>query len=98
MRRADAIALLNEHAAELRSAGVKHVSLFGSVARDEAGNESDVDLVVETIKPLTLFTIGPLSDLFAALLGRPVDLIDKTGFDRAKRLQRETRGDLIHVF
>ncbi len=99
MRRDDAIRILREHAEELRREGVRHVSLFGSVANDNASSESDVDLIVETVpeRPLTLFTIGPLHDLFASLLGRPVDLIDKDGFERAERLKRRA-GEIVHVF
>lgn len=75
------------------------MSLFGSVANDNATGESDVDLIVETApeRPLTLFTIGPLHDLFASLLGRPVDVIDKDGFDRTSRLKRRA-GEIVHVF
>ena len=48
MRRADAPRLLSGHTTELQSRfGVASLSLFGSVARDEAGPESDVDLLVE---------------------------------------------------
>lgn len=99
MRRDEAVRILRGHAEELRREGVAHVALFGSVARDSARRESDVDLIVETTpdRPLTLFTIGPLHDLFEKLLGCPVDVIDKDGFDRAKRLQRRA-GDLVHVF
>lgn len=99
MRRDVAINLLREHAELLRHEGVAHVSLFGSVARDTANSGSDIDLVVETSpgRPLTLFTIGPLHDLFASILGRPVDVIDKVGFERAERLKRRA-GDLVHVF
>lgn len=99
MKRAEAIRILQEHAEEIRREGVRHVSLFGSVARDSAGADSDVDLVIETApeKPVTLFTIGPLHDLFARLLGTPVDVIDKDGFERAERLKRRA-GELVHVF
>lgn len=99
MRREEAIRILREHADDLRREGVAHVSLFGSVARDAASAMSDVDLIVETTpdRPMTLFTIGPMHDLFAALLGRPVDIIDKDGFARADRLQRRA-GELVHVF
>jgi uncharacterized protein len=99
MRRDLAISLLREHAEILRREGVAHVSLFGSVARDAAHPDSDVDLVVETTpeRPLTLFTIGPLHDLLASILGQPVDVIDKAGFERAERLKRRV-GDLVHVF
>jgi predicted nucleotidyltransferase len=99
MRRDDAIRILREHADVLRREGIAHVSIFGSVARDAAGPDSDVDLIVETLPghPLTLFTIGPLHDLLAVLLGASVDIIDKAGFERAERLRRRA-GDLVHVF
>ena len=41
------IATLRAHAAELRQAGIRHVALFGSLARGEAGGDSDIDLVAE---------------------------------------------------
>jgi predicted nucleotidyltransferase len=99
MRRDDAIRILKEHADLLRHEGVAHISLFGSVARDAAGADSDVDVVIETApgRPLTLFTIGPLHDLLTRLLGTPVDVIDKAGFERADRLRRRA-GELVHVF
>ncbi|MDX2234777.1 MAG: nucleotidyltransferase domain-containing protein [Hyphomonadaceae bacterium] len=100
MTREDALRLIRQHADELRRAGVAHVSLFGSLARDEAGPQSDVDLVVEPApgRPITLFTIGPLQDRFAAILGRPVDVIAKSGFDAATRLKARAADDLVPVF
>ena len=41
------IAILRLHEAELRQAGIRHLSLFGSVARGDAETDSDVDLVAE---------------------------------------------------
>ena len=35
------IATLRDHAAELRQAGIRHVGLFGSLARGEASPASD---------------------------------------------------------
>jgi len=35
------------HRPELTRAGVRRLGVFGSVARDEAGPESDVDILVE---------------------------------------------------
>ena len=98
MIRADVIATLLGRADELRASGVVHVTLFGSVARDKAGPDSDVDLIVETSpdKLITLFTLGPLHDQFAAILGRPVDILAKAGFERSLRLRQSA--DLVHVF
>jgi uncharacterized protein len=44
MRRADAISLLKLHEAELKTLGVEHLYIFGSTARNEARNDSDIDL------------------------------------------------------
>ncbi len=41
------IAILRAHEAELRRAGIRHLSLFGSVARGDAEAGSDVDLAAE---------------------------------------------------
>jgi predicted nucleotidyltransferase len=41
------IATLRIHEAELRKAGIRHLSLFGSVARGDAEADSDVDLAAE---------------------------------------------------
>jgi uncharacterized protein len=54
---------------------VKSLELFGSVARDEARHDSDVDLLVEFSHPLGLFHffIG-LKQYLESLLGCQVDL------------------------
>ena len=44
MTRDEAIARLKRSEADLKKAGVAHVYLFGSTARDEARPDSDVDL------------------------------------------------------
>jgi hypothetical protein len=44
MERTEAIAKLKQHEAELKRLGVEHLYLFGSTARNEAGEDSDVDL------------------------------------------------------
>jgi uncharacterized protein len=47
MRRDDALTILKAQGDALRGHGVRSLSLFGSTARDEAGADSDVDLLVE---------------------------------------------------
>lgn len=47
LKRDDVIALLKASKSELEKFKVKSLLIFGSVARDEANNESDVDLLVE---------------------------------------------------
>lgn len=47
MTRDDVIATLRAHEAALRLKGVAHAALFGSLARGEAGADSDIDIMVE---------------------------------------------------
>jgi len=71
------IAILRAHEADLRAAGIRHLSLFGSVARGDAESGSDVDLAAE-LDPnagIGLFGIVALQRHLAELLGRRVDLL-----------------------
>ena len=47
MQRDQVLSILNAHQADLQSLGVKSLEIFGSVARDEARPDSDVDCLVE---------------------------------------------------
>ena len=53
---------------------VGSLRLFGSLARDEGGPQSDVDLLVEFVKPVGLFVLADLREYLIELLGRPVDV------------------------
>jgi len=55
--------------------GATKVRVFGSVARGDAGPESDVDLLVELDEDRTLFDLGHLLLDLEELLGRMVDLV-----------------------
>lgn len=54
--------------------GVVSVRLFGSLARDEAGPQSDVDILVEFSGPVSLFVLAELREFLMEALGRPVDV------------------------
>ncbi|WP_430867192.1 nucleotidyltransferase domain-containing protein [Demequina aurantiaca] len=72
---------LMEYAAPLLKAlaserGYTRLAVFGSVARGEAGADSDIDLLVETPEGLSSFGFVRFAGLLAQVLGRPVDLVD----------------------
>jgi len=71
------ISTLRAHAAELRAAGIRHLSLFGSLARGEAEADSDVDLAAELDREahIDLFSLAGLERRLSEILGRKVDLI-----------------------
>ncbi|MFZ5879982.1 MAG: nucleotidyltransferase family protein [Chloroflexota bacterium] len=66
---------LQQKNAELMATfGVKSLSLFGSVARNESTSTSDVDLLVEFNRPVGYFGLFALQDYLEKLLGCSVDL------------------------
>lgn len=73
------LAVLRAHRVELDALGVGSISVFGSVARGEAGPDSDVDLLVEFSKPMDLFLFADIQEALTTWLGRRVDLVPKSG-------------------
>jgi predicted nucleotidyltransferase len=59
--------------------GARHIRVFGSVARGEADERSDVDFLVELEKGRSLFDLGGLLMDLQTLLGRPVDVVTENG-------------------
>lgn len=74
-RREDIIVALRNPKPLLDSFGVAHVSLFGSFARDEARDDSDVDLLVEFDRPIGLFEFVRLQRELGEWIGRQVELV-----------------------
>lgn len=71
------IAALRVHEAELRRAGIRRLSLFGSVARGDNEVDSDVDLAAEFDPEacMDLFCLTAVERRIAEILGRRVDLL-----------------------
>ena len=59
--------------------GARSLRVFGSVAREEASDSSDVDFLVELEPGRSLFDLGGLSADLQALLGRKVDIAEVKG-------------------
>lgn len=60
----------------LIASGVKRAAIFGSFARGEATEKSDIDLLIEFKgKNKSLFDLVALKLELEAKLGRPVDLV-----------------------
>lgn len=58
-----------------KTSGITYLALFGSVARNEATPESDVDLAVRFGQSISLLDLVGIRLAMEAVLGRPVDLI-----------------------
>lgn len=75
--------LLRQHRADVLALAAKHgateVRVFGSVARDEADEASDIDLLVRMGPGRSLFDLGALVMDLQDLLGRRVDVVTERG-------------------
>ena len=86
MQRSEALRIISEHKKEIEGFGVRRLALFGSVARNEAGPESDIDVLVEfDDRPIGLFEFLDLKQYLEGVLNRPVDLVDEDGLKRQLR-------------
>jgi predicted nucleotidyltransferase len=76
LSRDEAVRRLQAVEAEIRRLGVRRLALFGSVLRDEARPDSDVDLLVEfTPGEKSFDRFMALADLLESVLERPVELV-----------------------
>lgn len=68
---------VDKHLDQIKQMGVKHLALFGSVARDETDDESDVDFLVEFEAELTFDLYMNVKFFLEDLLKKRVDLVIK---------------------
>jgi hypothetical protein len=68
---------------------VTELALFGSVLRDDFSAQSDVDVLVsfDPTASWSLWDLTAMHDELAALIGRPVDLVEKEGLRNPFRRQ-----------
>lgn len=74
MSRDEVLRLLSASKPDLARFHVRSLSVFGSVARNEATPGSDIDLLVEFAEPVGLFEFVRLRRFLESTLGAPVDL------------------------
>jgi predicted nucleotidyltransferase len=96
MKRAELLRVIATHQDKLKELGVKSLNLFGSVARDEARSDSDVDFLVEFDQPGGFFQLLQVQYYLEDILGCPVDL----GTEDALRehLREPILKDIIRAF
>jgi predicted nucleotidyltransferase len=98
MKKEIALARLKPFESRLRARGVNSLYLFGSTARDEAGDASDIDLLYEYDhdKNFTLFDQAGLMLELSEGLGIKVDLISRNGL--RPRVRAHVEADMVQVF
>jgi len=96
MKRDDILSRLRERRREISERfGVERVGLFGSAARDELREDSDVDVLVSFRDQATFDGYMGLKLYLEELFGRKVDLVTEKGLKPRARTHVER--DLIRV-
>ena|SRR5712692_5143144 len=97
MERTEAIPILKKHEAELKRLGVARLYLFGSTARGESREDSDVDLFFDHIRgELSLYGLMDIKELARRILGRPADIMTRSSLHPA--LRAEIEASAVRVF
>ena len=96
MKRDEVLAIIAAHREQLQEMGVKSLNLFGSVARDEARPDSDVDFLVEFNRPGGLFQLLQVQYYLEDILGSSVDLGTQDAL--REHLREPVLKDIIHAF
>jgi predicted nucleotidyltransferase len=75
---------------------VDRLSIFGSIARGEATEDSDIDLLVHFATPKSLLTIIGLEEQIEAAVGKPVDLLTEAAL--SPYLRESILQDLVVIY
>ncbi|MBI1867635.1 MAG: nucleotidyltransferase domain-containing protein [Methylocystis sp.] len=97
MKRDEAMSRLKRHEADLKRLGVEHLYMFGSTARGEAKEDSDIDLFFDYEKgKLGLFELMDVKAYAACILGRKADIMTRDSL--RKTLRRRIEATAVRVF
>jgi predicted nucleotidyltransferase len=78
--------------------GVRKIGLFGSYAKGQPGETSDIDILVEFERPIG-FRFLDLVDYLEAVLGRKVDVLTPAGVQniRIDRVAKSIAESIVYV-
>ena len=93
------VAALREHSTYLSNEfGIRRIGLFGSFAKGNPGEQSDIDIVVEFERPIGL-RFMELVDYLEQLFGRNVDILTLAGLQgiRRKAIAKSIAQSIVYV-
>ena len=77
---------VNNQREDLRNTyNVADIGIFGSVARGENNEASDIDVLVRFVKPVGMFTFIKLENHLSQLFGKKVDLVTQRALKPAMK-------------
>ena len=96
MDREQVMEALRAHEAELHRFGVAHLYLFGSVAREQARADSDVDLFFDTDNPrFSLIELVDIQEQVSRILGTESDVMTRASLHPMLRPRIEAEALLV---
>jgi len=97
VNREDAITAIRSEAEAAKALGAKALYLFGSTARDEAADESDIDLFIDydELSRFSLVDLVGIKQLLERRLGVPVDLTTRDSLDPLLRARIEASAERV---
>jgi predicted nucleotidyltransferase len=75
---------------------VKSIAIFGSYARNEQKETSDIDILIDYYEPISLLKLIELENYLSDLLGVKVDLITKNSIHNPY-VKKSIEEDLIYI-
>ena len=89
--------ILRKHKKELKERyKVKSIAIFGSYARGEQKETSDIDILIDYYEPISLLKLIELENYLSDLLGVKVDLITKNSIHNPY-VKKSIEEDLIYI-
>ncbi|MHB1680585.1 MAG: nucleotidyltransferase family protein [bacterium] len=83
--------ILRKHKKELKEKYyISEIGIFGSYVRGEETPKSDVDILVEFERPISLFTISSLENFLSDLLSMKADVV------RKRSVRKELKEDILN--
>ena len=98
MNRQDILDRLRKNERALRERGVMHAALFGSAARGEQRQNSDIDILVDLDPDIvvTIFDYAGVKEYISGMFDAPVDVVSREGLK--PQVRPRATADAIYAF
>jgi hypothetical protein len=101
MDRTTIIATLRANAGRIRARGVTHLAVFGSRARNEGRDDSDLDVLVDidpALPKFSLIDLAGVSRLVSEITGHETVAVERHMAEGRPGFAERIASDLIEVF
>ena len=101
MTRAEIIARLQAHEADIKAKGVRHLALFGSRARGDSKPDSDLDVLVDidpTLRRFSLLDLAAVKRRLDEILGLDTNIVERKTIKPGSKFAQRIADDVVEVF